>query len=741
MKRKCLSTILVLALASAFLLGSPASLLAASFFWSAQASGTSVLLSAMTARDSSHVWAVGQAGTIRYTNNGGATWAAQASGTGEDLQGISSTGPTRVWAVGDHGEVRMTANGGASWGGQNSGVANDLTDICAIDEDHAWLVGWNGTIRYTQAGGTPWVGQNSHTIENLWGVSAADRQHAWAVGNFGKILYTSNAGTTWSIQNSGTTEHLRDVFAQDSNRVWAVGDNGTILRTTNGGGTWERQTSNTVNGLRAVSAADDSHAWIVGQSPTVLFSSDGGAQWFKQACPVSTFYYGLATPDPLHTFAGGANGNIMAGNGPPTWYLAEGTTAWGFSTYISIANPNPSAVPATITYMPTGASTVQETITLPASSQTTLTNDHLLQVLGGQKDFSTKVECNNAGMTIAVDRTMTWTGTGAPSPEGHSSVGVTSPSNTWYLPEGSTNWGFETWVLVQNPNGSEASCDVTYMIEGEAPKTVNHKVPAYSRESFSMEKDTGNKDASIKVVSNMPVIPERAMYRYSRREGHDSIGTTTAASDYYLAEGTSAWGFTTYVLVQNPGDTATDVTLTYMTPSGARPQASFPMAPDSRKTIRVNDVPGMGNTDFSVAVHATSKIIAERAMYWGGNTPAGEACHDSIGMASPHMTFYLPDGDTTSGRETWTLVQNPNGGDVTVDITYMTPSGQGNVTRTETISANSRKTFNMVQHSGINGRAAILVASKTPGKKIMCERAMYWNNKGAGTDTIGGFGD
>ena len=31
-----------------------------------------------------------------------------------------------------------------------------------------------------------------------------------------------------------------------------------------------------------------------------------------------------------------------------------------------------------------------------------------------------------------------------------------------------------------------------------------------------------------------------------------------------------------------------------------------------------------------------------------------------------------------------------------------------------------------------------MVTSKTYGKKIMVERSMYWNNRGAGTDTIGG---
>ena len=50
-------------------------------------------------------------------------------------------------------------------------------------------------------------------------------------------------------------------------------------------------------------------------------------------------------------------------------------------------------------------------------------------------------------------------------------MGVTSPAKTWYLPEGSSDWGFECWLLIQNPNALQANCTVTYMIEGEAPQT------------------------------------------------------------------------------------------------------------------------------------------------------------------------------------------------------------------------------------------------------------------------------
>ncbi|MHB8897068.1 MAG: hypothetical protein ACYC99_18105, partial [Candidatus Geothermincolia bacterium] len=257
---------------------------------------------------------------------------------------------------------------------------------------------------------------------------------------------------------------------------------------------------------------------------------------------------------------------VMRGNLPGrTWYLPEGSTAWGYDAYISIENPNSLAKTARVTYMTQSGAVPGGDFALPPNSQTTINPRSLL----GDQDFSTRVDSLD-GSTLAVDRTMTWTGTGAVSPEAHSSVGVTAPSTKWYLPEGSSNWGFECFLLIQNPNPGEASCDVTYMIEGESPMTVNHRVPANSRATFTMSSDIGAKDASIQVESSVPVIPERSMYRNNRREGHDSIGTTAPANNYYLAEGTIGWGFTSFVLVQNPHASPPDVTLTYMTASGSR---------------------------------------------------------------------------------------------------------------------------------------------------------------------------
>lgn len=418
------------------------------------------------------------------------------------------------------------------------------------------------------------------------------------------------------------------------------------------------------------------------------------------------------------------------------WYLAEGSTAWGFSDYMSIQNPNSWPVTADIKYMPSDSPDVTQAVSLPPMSQTAVNPADLL----GQRDFSTVVHSRDGTSAIAVDRTMTWTGTGAPSPEGHNSIGTNAPAKNWFLPEGSSNWGFETWVLVQNPGVTDAEVALTYMTQAGGSRKVFHSVAAHSRATFSMASDIGQQDASVQVTSGVPVIAEISMYRYNKREGHESIGATTPSTDYYLAEGTTSFGFSTYLLVQNPEGVPATVTITYMTPSGPKVQSPFTMPAFSRQTILVNGVAGVSNTDLSSHVHANVPIVAERSMYWGQGTPLGEAGHDSIGITQPHSVFYLPDGQSSGGRETFTLVENPNPSSVAVEVSYLPAGGGKTVNVIATLAASTRATFAM-KDAVPNGRASIMVSSRTAGKKIIVERSMYWNNRGAGTDTIGGFSD
>lgn len=669
----------------------------------------------------------------------------------------SSTG-TEVWRY-----------NGSTWTQVNTdGFGNPFVEDCnalAVYNNELYAVAYNliGKFQvYKYISGTTWnqVDTGSWDVNNTGLCAASFGGYLW-IGTENTVTGTEiwrYNGTTWVQANIdgfglGSTVDSTHSFCIHNNKLYCgVGYMARVL-TWNSGTSWSQIGS---TGLADPSNNSDVGtlssynnilyaATITPSGPGTQVCSWNGSNWIPENS--SGFgdsnnmgsYASAVFNDHLYIGTAGSSAQVWRDTDTPipySIYLAEGSTAWmdSCSEYISIENPNSTAVSAKLTYMVQDSGLVTgPTVSMPANSQATVNPQDTV----GRAHFSTKVECLE-GKTISADRTMIWNA--GPGEEAHCAVGVTAPAKTWYLPEGSSQWGFETWTLIQNPNSQVANVTLTYMTDTGESIPIAHQVPAGSRESFNMATDIGSRDASTMVTSDQPVIAERAMYRNNRREGHDSVGTTAPAADYYLAEGATGYdvGYITYILVQNPQSSPTDVQVTYQTQSGQVAGPSFQMNPNSRKTIRVNDqLPP--NTDVSTSVHGSQPLIAERAMYWNNGT--GEACHDSIGMASAHTNFYLPDGETTGGRETWTLIQNPNSQAVSVEVSYLTPSGAGNVTKTETIPANSRQTYNMMAHSGISGRAAIKVRCLTSGKKIMVERAMYWNSRGAGTDTIGGYSD
>ena len=212
---------------------------------------------------------------------------------------------------------------------------------------------------------------------------------------------------------------------------------------------------------------------------------------------------------------------------------------------------------------------------------------------------------------------------------------VTEPlptTNTWCLAEGCTGAGFETWVLVQNPEATDVTVDLNFMT-GSGPQNgpQDFRIAANSRHSFLVNDYVTDWDVSTKVVATGgEVICERAMYGAGRTWAHDSVGVTQTAPTWYLAEGCTGAGFETWVLVQNPEATDVTVDLTFMTGSGPQngPQ-DFRIAANSRHSFLLNDYV----TDWDVSTKVTSEggnVICERAMYGNARTWA----HDSIGHPS-----------------------------------------------------------------------------------------------------------
>ena len=727
--------------------------------WRLQYTETGNRIYDVKALDDNRAWACGRNGIVLYTTDGGENWNELTTPGTTGLNAVTATDMNNVWVGGNEGVV--WAWNGSAWDEKvlPQPEATAAQDAVSPDNDHVYFLTGGGTTNrvfrkssVSIASCTPaWgaqgqtrnvtiTGNNTHFVD---GASAATFSGAGITVNSTKVVSPTRATANVTIAQDARPGP-RNVNVITTGATPAASETPDPLA----GGF-------TVRATWFIDTKAGPHGKITPAGPVKVIDGDSKAFTIT---PDKGYHVVDVAVDGLHLGAvdGYTFRNVKANHlieatfsdQYSTWYLPEGSTAWGFRSYIQIQNPNDADLNARVTYMLTDGKTRELTVGLPKMSQVSVAPEETI----GQADFSTRVECVQ-GKTIAVDRGMVWQSGAGNAIGTHNSIGVTAPSTNWYLPEGSSNWGFQTWLLIQNPNEVEASCDVTYMIEGVGPKVINHIVPAQSRATYNMEEEVGGADASIQVASNIGVIPERAMYTFwpegesyenPRREGHDSVGVTRAAREFYLAEGTTAWGFTTYVLVENPNDTEVDVTMTYMTNEGPVADAPFKMPAKSRKTVRVNDAhPDM---DLSTLVRATKPIVAERSMYWAAPDVNGQATHDSIGTDAAHATWFLPDGGTSpddGGLETFTLVQNPNKSDVEVRISYLGNGGTENVVFTDVIPGNSRRTYNMADKYGADAdaSASIMVESLTAGKKVIAERAIYTNGRWGGNCSIGGYDD
>jgi photosystem II stability/assembly factor-like uncharacterized protein len=268
-------------------------------------------------------WAVGDAGIILHTSDGGTSWEQQSAP--EDvllwqLSDVCFVDALRGWAVGGGGRIITTADGGATWARQRSGTFAALEAVAFVDELRGWVVG-ERIVLATTDGGATWVIQyvvpeGGQSRGALGDVAFVDALNGWAVGGFSGygvqdendpgralILRTSDGGSTWTQQSSGLAG-LRCVEALSADAAVVVGADNGVATTTDGGVTWSRRTAQAATDLYAVAFSDGQNGWAVGTSvveiqrledllgffamrevPVVLHTSDGGLTWSPVAVP------------------------------------------------------------------------------------------------------------------------------------------------------------------------------------------------------------------------------------------------------------------------------------------------------------------------------------------------------------------------------------------------------------------------------------------------------------------------
>jgi len=261
-----------------------------------------------------------------------AQWVQVPSGTFENLNDIQFVDANTGFAVGNAGVVLMTTNGGVNWVLINTNSTYNNLSLYFLNSNTGYISNANQNILYTTDGGRNWATLYSRSnftslyfINQLTGFATSDNLYYafykttnggnnwvnypygycksikflnstfgyfvrddWDPGGYGYevVMTTSNSGYTWDYHSVYSHmisyAHLNSVHFISTTIGYTVGDSGKIYKTLNGGINWTSQNSNTTNKLKSIKSVDLNKAITVGNNGIIKATSNGGTTWYNQ---------------------------------------------------------------------------------------------------------------------------------------------------------------------------------------------------------------------------------------------------------------------------------------------------------------------------------------------------------------------------------------------------------------------------------------------------------------------------
>lgn len=334
------------------------------------------VLRAVVAPSPTEILAVGRAGTLVHSKDGGETWTAKDIGASTELFGIHSPGPGHIVVVGSQVSV-VSKDGGETWTAQKR--AELLSDVWGSGPDDLHAVGHRGAVLHSADGGLSWAPQASGveaSLRAVWGSGPAD---IYVAGTDGTLLHCTD-GRTWTRVTTAVTGTLEAIAGGGRDDVFVAGDEG-LLRSIDAGASWtawpvvhgtreatDEEKEDGVAGpvpiehslrgvwrpgpgelfvladdilhskddgktwrvahtvtdgrydgrLFAITGSDASHLFVVGDGGMILRSSDAGLGWTRRERGPSAGLFGVWGRGPGDVFVVGGGGLILHGDGA-TW--------------------------------------------------------------------------------------------------------------------------------------------------------------------------------------------------------------------------------------------------------------------------------------------------------------------------------------------------------------------------------------------------------------------------------------
>lgn len=261
--------------------------------------------------DSSRGWAVGLAGTVLRTTDGGQQWRHAQAPLHELFIRTSFINPNQGWVMTySTYKILRTTDGGITWDSISILPFPYYLDMLFLNESVGFAAGNNGKIMRTTDGGVTWNATQTNSYGDVYTLHFANDLIGWASGPGRWALKTTNGGLTWThMVTSGYEPSSRRVFSLDAQRAYIVGSHdflgtitGFLYSTANGGATWQARYFDEV--LTDVYFFSPNSGWVCDIDGVIHQTTDGGMTWTQLNGRSSRF-----------TFAGSRRAWGIAGSG------------------------------------------------------------------------------------------------------------------------------------------------------------------------------------------------------------------------------------------------------------------------------------------------------------------------------------------------------------------------------------------------------------------------------------------
>jgi len=245
----------------------------------------------------------------------------------------------RIVAVGDHGSIVYSNDNGKSWSRAKTPAAPLLTAIDFADAKKGWAVGHDSVILATTDGGMNWTQQFSAPKEQrpLLDVVFLNAETGFAVGAYGAFYETTDGGKTWTARKvQEEDKHLNAIVKTGDGQLLVLGEAGAILLSADAGKTWTPVASPYKGSLFGAVVAKDGAVVAFGMRGRIFRSADAGKTWKAiDNAATTTLMGGTALADGTLLLAGGSGMLLVSADNGQTFAPAPSGSIKAFSKPIA----------------------------------------------------------------------------------------------------------------------------------------------------------------------------------------------------------------------------------------------------------------------------------------------------------------------------------------------------------------------------------------------------------------------